>query len=60
MEKETTQLENGQVNEVKASGMIVTVGGSNRLTTDTGDPLDEYTFPEVPLGADSEYDTWLR
>ena len=27
MEKETTQLENGQVNEVKASGMIVTVGG---------------------------------
>jgi hypothetical protein len=69
MDKEKVQVESGhgqslfgssgQVTEVQAGSMSITVGVSERLTQDTGDPLDECTFPDVPLGADSEYDTWL-
>ena len=50
---------NGQVREVQAGKMSITIGVSEKLTNDRGDPLDECTFPEIPVGADSEYDTWL-
>ena len=50
----------GQVKEIQAGGMSMTVGISEKLTEESGDPLDdERAFPDVPVGASSEYDTWL-
>lgn len=49
----------GQVKEIQAGRMSMTIGVSEKLIEETGDPLDECTFPEVPVGADSDYDTWL-
>jgi hypothetical protein len=68
MDKEKVQVESGdsqmfrsggQVTEIQAGKMSITVGVSERLSKESGDPLDECTFPDVPIGAESEYDTWL-
>lgn len=49
----------GQVKEIQAGAMSMTVGVSEKLTEESGDPLDECTFPDIPVGAASDYDTWL-
>jgi hypothetical protein len=45
--------------DIQPSTMTVTVGASETLTDYSGDPLDDCIYPDVPLGADSEYDSWL-
>lgn len=49
----------GQVKEVRVGSMSMTFGVCEKLTQESGDPLDDCSFPDVPEGAASDYDTWL-
>lgn len=49
----------GQVKEVRAGSMSMTVGVERQKNTFEDQEVEEYDYPEIPEGASSEYDTWL-
>ena len=49
----------GQVKEVRAGSMSMTVG-VEKINDKFGEQeIEDYDYPEIPKGASSEYDTWL-